>query len=154
MISKEQFNKLRNDIRTKEENSLKAHKLDIEKTWNLSKEKIKTEIENTITNVIYPDMEEYYNTNECQLGEYKKEDGMSFIKEFRATTFVDLDRLFFSYENDKTIDIADECRKLIGSEFNDYIDDMIFRVAHTTRTNSNRALRIDIVVKIDLNKES
>lgn len=154
MISKEEFNKLRNDIRTKEEASLKAHKLDVEKTWNLSKEKIKSEIENTITNVIYPDMAEYYNTNECQLGEYKKEDGMSFIKEFRATTFVDLDRLFFLYENDKSVDIADECRKLIGSEFNDYIDDMRFNVARTTRTNSNRALRIDIVVKIDLNKES
>lgn len=154
MISKEEFNKLRDDIRIKEEKSRKAHKIDIEKTWNLAKEKIKSEIENTITNVIYPDMEEYYNTNECKLGHYKKEDGMSFIKEFKAITFVELDRLFITYQNDKTIDIADECRELIGSEFNDYIDNMRFSIEHSTRTNSNKCLRIDIVVKIDLNRES
>lgn len=154
MITKEEFNKLKNDIKSKEEKSRKAHRIDIEKTWNLAKEKIKSEIENTITNVIYPDMEEYYNTNECKLGHYKKEDGMSFIEEFKAITFVELDRLFFTYENDKTIDIADECRELIGSEFNDYIDNMRFSIEHTTRTNSNKCLRIDIVVKIDLDRES
>lgn len=154
MISKEEFNKLKSDIKVKEEQARKAHKIEVEKTWENAKEKIKTEIENTITNVIYPDMEEYYKTNESKLGQYIKEDGMSFIEEFKAITFVELDRLFFTYENDKTIDIADECRELIGSEFNDYIDNMRFSIEHTTRTNSNKCLRIDISVKINLNRES